>query len=90
MIIWTARGSPDWMFSDPVVVDQLLAGQVPAAPPVQLVPYGLLTILSTSAQMITMRRWPGVVWTQSWLLPFGQPVVLPSVAGLQSLPGGRE
>jgi hypothetical protein len=40
--------------------------------------------------MIAMRREPGVVWTQSWLLPFGQPVELPSVAGLQSLPGGRE
>ena len=74
------------MLADPTVCDQLLAGQVPEAPPpVQLVPNGLLTILSTSGQMIAMRREPGVVSTQSWLLPFGQPVVLPSTAGLQLL-----
>src|SRR5438067_2637017 len=72
MIITTARGSPAGMFWDPVVVDQLLAGQVPLDPPVQLLVTGCAVIRSTSAQMMACRRLPGVVCTQSCWLVFGQ------------------
>jgi hypothetical protein len=62
MIIVTARGSPEGMFAEPVVCDQLFAGHVPPEPPpVHLDPSGAPTILSTRVQTIFTRRDPGVV-----------------------------